>query len=661
MSDLRKYFQQAKEEAKELLNKDRIKEAIDEFKELRENIGVKKDKYVISKKVKVKVNRLILNNNILLFLHEFFILVKNQYKETSIISNTLNCINIDERQHDTRELFFYQLYPDCYSQKRYKVLGVAGSIMVCVFALILFLVRPTVDKVQEMKSSGNLEGIQNVLIDVKDSWIYKDVRLAAIKAIVELEKYNGDIWLNKFVHDNKESIHNRYHYSERNEELAGEIIQIRKDVINENIQKDFNYVNKKIRKYIHYASIKSQYMDKISVYFNLQQTFEGLGYEKEVENAIASDILRQLDIFDKYNAKNIKEQLEDVKFSFGKFRKYTTLIDIYFEKEKERDKLQKRYDSIDDIIKGNLDEQRQIQQYFRTQDAIVRNIMKQIYETQGLDAALRYNQSIAEENHKKLDRNFEIFNENKQLKVEKENLPSKIEALRKECLEILRGLKKQGTDYYYNIVPNFPGEILGEWTDMEGNVKLTLTDTTLNNNKIRKLTYNDAVSYSCDLDINGEIKTVNLSWSLSNPDWKILNVGDDEYYRIKKNNNYTRFLTTFTSLQQIIKQNCNIDISFVYAEQKDNPKYKDIRIMFFDVNYPGGKERVTVYESNGIIWQVLGRNICGRLIYCSDEKVYTFGAFLPRLNGRGTIYSGEEYDNIAWELATGKFKVHPKI
>lgn len=320
---------------------------------------------------------------------------------------------------------------------------IISILVLCFVVLMWFLIRPTVGKVQKMQDSGDLTGLQNILIKVNDSDFYKDVRIAAIKAIVELDTYDGDIWLTKMMLDNK-----------TNKNLEAEIINVRKDVVNERLKKDSNYVNKKILKYINLADIKQ---NDIELYVGIQKIFTGWGYEEKIDTAIASNILRRLDINSATNNQGNEDYLNYIKRNLSKSKNYINSIEEYFKITEDIKSIQSRIDSIDSIIKKNIDEYKQIEKYFGPQatmfrDNVVRGMMQKIYQTQGLDAALKYNQYVAEDHKRRIDRYYEIPNENKRLEAERKSISLQQQERLKEQARILQELKNQGSRYCENII-----------------------------------------------------------------------------------------------------------------------------------------------------------------------------------------------------------------
>lgn len=112
-------------------------------------------------------------------------------------------------------------------------------------------------------------------------------------------------------------------------------------------------------------------------------------------------------------------------------------------------------------------------------------------------------------------------------------------------------------------------------------------------------------------------------------------------------------------IKRVVKEFSGKDISIISFKEKIE---QGVKVTVYTVKQNGNQfeNTITAYEKDGIVWQIVGRDICDRLIYCRDDKVYKVGAFLPNKNGQNT-YFGDVYVDYTLDLASGKIVARPMI
>lgn len=433
-------FQQAKEGAKRLLNHDKFKELDRIFKGLKVSIKNKISALKIHKITFPLFLKLSLKNQ---FTKENFLALRS-----NLFEYVKQCVCMVEQK--TNDFLTTRLHIKCVEGTVYKFWGALAGILACILALTMFLMRPTVDKVQELKAAGDLQGLNKVVRELKDTWLYDDVRVSAIKALVELNTCESDIVLNRIISDYQYVKTGSSNDDKKSMALMEEIRQIRKEIMSEAIKKDSLYVNKKLLAYIDLASEQKTYNSERDAYYNLQETFQDLGYDIEVKIAIAASTVRGIkvtnDVPDEEDAKtrlkNVRQLFEYTKQDYTS--PYKTLTDLYFDKVKEIEKLKTRNVEIDRIIDNSVNEKIQIENFFRAGDEFYRNQIQQIYLREGMNAALAYQSKIAKTYTEKIDRYYEIDRENNKLRAEKTDLQPKIKEMNLSKHRICLALRDRG-------------------------------------------------------------------------------------------------------------------------------------------------------------------------------------------------------------------------
>ncbi|MDO4921520.1 MAG: hypothetical protein Q4E64_06815 [Phascolarctobacterium sp.] len=439
--EAKELFQQAKDAVHKLVNSNKLQIATKEFKELID--GIK------NKISAVKMPELVLPSLFLFPLKSTFTKENFIALRSKLIESVKRYLRIAEQK--TNAFLTTKLHIKCANGTAYKFWGALGGVAVCIFALTMFLMRPTVEKVQEMKAAGDLQGLNKVVRELKDTWLYDDVRMSAIKALVEVNTCESDIVLNRIISDYKYAKGGFANDDKKDMALLEEIKQIRKDDMLEAIKKDSLYVNKKLAAYIDYAGEQKTYNGECDAYYNLQETFKDLDYELEVKNAIAANTVREIKVTNEIpDEEDAKTRLEYVRKLFEYSTKddtspYKALVNLYFDKAKEVEKLGNRDGEIDRIIDDNLNEKIQIENFFRTSDDYYRNQMRQIYLQKGINAALEYQSNITKTYTEKIDRYYEIDRENNQLRAEQANLPQKLKELKNSKRRICLAIRARGS------------------------------------------------------------------------------------------------------------------------------------------------------------------------------------------------------------------------
>lgn len=113
----------------------------------------------------------------------------------------------------------------------------------------------------------------------------------------------------------------------------------------------------------------------------------------------------------------------------------------------------------------------------------------------------------------------------------------------------------------------------------------------------------------------------------------------------------------FSYVKKVIKDYLKRDVFLVSARQKVD---KGVNITSYEVkeNEKKYESFVTTYEKDGVIWQIVSRDLGGFVVWCREEKVYRSVAFLPNQDG-STNHSYDRYLENALDLASGRKIVHP--
>lgn len=566
-----------------------------------------------------------------------------------------------------RELFWNIIQAIRTDIEARKTAAIVGAIVLFV-VFGFFMARPTVGKVENFKAEANVEELRGIIKETEKSEFYVDVRKAAIRALFELESEAGETAL--------EEILLGYH---SDEEARKEVNDIRKNFINDSIAKDSGYVDKTIYKYIERATKNRNTYKEEETYKNLVAYFEGFDSDvkKKISKAVILNSLKNIDTADRpENPYTVKGRLGYLTNHYKEYipEKYIDTINKYFQLLKDWDSMDKRIKEISQSIQSMIEERKNIENAFNPRnpfridtDEIIRREANRIYITQGQNAAIEYLARMHDAEMERIKRYNSIPNEIKKLQEESEFLTNRKKSLPEYKKALLEYIQIRAKREYLELYPKLEGAVLGQWTDKGGNVKINLTDSTLNDAKIIKVSYprgyNETYGY-CIVDVDG--KNFELKWDLENPDWQTLCVDNAKYYRISNARNYTNDKGTFNNFKNILKRYvrgrnkkyANSEISLVSAKERESTKYKGLKIIGYNIKIDGNEESAVIYEKNGIIWQILSRNVCDRLLYCADEKVYRSAAFI--YDGKRTLYyGGEPYEKFAWDLATEKYKVHP--
>lgn len=319
------------------------------------------------------------------------------------------------------------------------IFSIAIVFALCVFGYYNNI--PKVSDVERFQKEQNISALCNLLdktFEYKDE--YSEVRSSAIKALANANTPESREYLEKCITEN---------------DNIGE--DVRKEIVDELVEKDGQYLDMVAQKLLKDTTQTNNFSEREIIYYKLLRFATDDDKREFLGNKIAVEAVKHM--------KNSYDDKEEANFLLNRVLnngKTKTLLAKYVELlEKLNNFDDKRKKAIDYNIRKVIDEGIEIENYFNYAGEDIRSRTQQIYLTEGIDGALRYQSEVTKEGTKKLQRYYELRAELDKLINERNNLDREKENLEKQKDYTFNQLKESVVNE-----SNLPVNALGlNWTD----------------------------------------------------------------------------------------------------------------------------------------------------------------------------------------------------